>query len=219
MTQTPATAAPCKIPPLAGNVLRDTAQHTTSLLGPRARCCFTFTSMSTRSLFAEPLPTWAALVPAVPPPQILWHVFTIQIYFVVSFFFFFWFTLQLSHGARAASRMAAPPGTPPRCAPRRRRAEPLIDVFSTKPPKSLTAPPASVVPGHVPRRGDFGEQDAAGAVSPRRCSSKTLRSCCGLEEPPHAAGRAQSPANFHHGFCKRVVQPLALPKALPMLAS
>lgn len=109
------------------------------------------------------------------------------------FFFFFWFTSQLSHGARAASRTAAPPaprgrarlhrGTPPRCAPRRRRAEPLIDVFSTKPPKSLTAPPASAVPGHVPRRGDLGEQDAAGLSAPDVAPRKPRAPAAGWRSP------------------------------------
>lgn len=61
----------------------------------------------------------------------------------------------------------------------RQRSKPVIDMFSSKPPKSLPAPPYAV-PGHVPWLGGVR------GVHHRCCSYRTLRSHCGLEESKEA---------------------------------
>lgn len=146
------------------------------------------------------------------PILVLWHLFIIQVHFIVLFPSppQFIFQLSCSTGRKEPPlTLGHLPSTPTR------GAEPVMNAFST----SLTPPPEII------NRTTHGSSVGTCALAwrssriPPRCQPQTLLL---LENPTvqrsrlAQLGQLRLRANYPDDFCERMAEPVALPKALPV---
>lgn len=146
------------------------------------------------------------------PILVLWHLFIIQVHFIVLFPSppQFIFQLSCSTGRKEPPlTLGHLPSTPTR------GAEPVMNAFST----SLTPPPEII------NRTTHGSSVGTCALAwrssriPPRCQPQTLLL---LENPTvqrsrlAQLGQLRLRANYPDDFCERMAEPVALSKALPV---